>query len=217
MLQWFNELEKSGKYNFHIQAWWRNELEVYIRNFCAHLLNYLPARVINSLSLQEELQYSSSEKFHTLTAQCRSYVNSQIQKFARGKYIPDLYVDRSLQIFLNEFLESEDYIAHNTKKLMIDLLKNVILDIDEYLIEHKKRTGYFNVSLRNMKNNLISLNNKKKRVSNRRYNDKDKELEEIEKCEKSINSTEMQIEIRRNAEDISKEWLDEVLKKSKYQ
>ena len=99
----------------------------------ASTLKQPPLRCIDSSGSSQRLRFADPGGVDTLTARCRDITNSQVERFAKGKYIPKLYIRRQLQERLTLFNSSEAELAKLLKSNSIHSIKEEILQIEDYL------------------------------------------------------------------------------------
>jgi len=137
--RWFQSLEQTQRHPFHIQAWWRNEVEHLIRTHSDYLKKTLPDTLIPKLNLKagkEQLDGS----YEAVVAKLRLLADAQIERFARGKYIPKLYVRRSLQQELSKFLIPDAKLCASAKATLITFLEMAISQLEHYPEKFANRT-----------------------------------------------------------------------------
>lgn len=113
--RWFDRLSESGEYHFRIDAWWRDDLERRVRDNSEALAQTLPAPIATSLKLDAVIHETVAEQLAAVAARCRDIAQAQIERYARTKYIPNLYVKRSVQQRLALFLRQEGVLAQEAK------------------------------------------------------------------------------------------------------
>ncbi|HET7460185.1 MAG TPA: restriction endonuclease, partial [Longimicrobium sp.] len=121
---WFSNIGNSRRYPFNVEAWWRQDLDRIVRENAEKLLNYLPKhlRVLSGISSPPAEVHSAT--LTAVTARLRDINSTQIDRFARSKYIPNLYVRRGIQRQIEEFLLDEATVAHVTKTKLINIIQN---------------------------------------------------------------------------------------------
>ncbi|MHB8841758.1 MAG: restriction endonuclease, partial [Candidatus Aquicultor sp.] len=132
MRRWLGKLEENKP--FHIQAWWMDDIERYIHEYIDSLRSHLPDQVLRKLSLDKDLEKSSLVSMQALTAGFRYHVDTQVDRFAKGKYIPKLYVRRALQEDVYAFLGPEQDIAREVQDICVSSIKEALRQLQEYLI-----------------------------------------------------------------------------------
>lgn len=137
--RWFETLGKSQRYPFHIQAWWKSDLERYTRMHAETLIRSLPTNITESLDLRFVLPESPGS-YEVVLAKLRLLADSQIERFARGKYIPKLYVNRQLQEEISRFLLPDALIAANSRSSLIQAIEYAMEQLREYPDRYAKRT-----------------------------------------------------------------------------
>jgi len=115
--RWFEALKAKRQYRFKIEAWWRSELDVHVATASGYLAHHLPRSILSRLGIPVGETTNHSTKAAISIA--RSIVDSQIRRFARGKYVPHLYVKRELQTQLFDFHAHEHAIAQAFKRSLV--------------------------------------------------------------------------------------------------
>jgi hypothetical protein len=131
--RWFEGLSTSDRYGFHIQAWWKSDLESYVITYADHLLKYLPERISRQIGLDDGSPREDLVSVKAVLARFRLLADSQIERFARGKYIPKLYVQRRLQEEIVAFTASEAAVAKKAKTAALDLVEASINQLKDYI------------------------------------------------------------------------------------
>ncbi len=129
--QWLDRLSSSREYRFYIQAWWRMDLNLFVRKYRTFLIQNLPPHIIETLRLFEYLKYSRPTALDVVLAKCRNFTNTQVRRFARSKYIKGLYVHRKSQEFLGKFHSPEAQLAKRFKARLIDVIAQLTLNMTE--------------------------------------------------------------------------------------
>jgi hypothetical protein len=70
----------------------------------------------------------------------RHHVQNQIRQFARGKYIPDLYVRRTFEDQLSRFLQTEPEIAEALKERLHTRITHFAERLEKYPSDFRRRT-----------------------------------------------------------------------------
>ena len=115
---WVSGLGRTANYQFHVQAWWLDELERYARQYGDALRRYVP-ELAAKLGLVFGGFGEMPHGIEAILARSRHQVQTQIRQFARGKYIPDLYVRRSLEDDLTRFLQTEPETAASLRERLL--------------------------------------------------------------------------------------------------
>lgn len=159
--RWFDKLETNLKYGFHIQAWWRDDLENLLITYADHL----PVGILNQLNLQVQHQATTVDTLAAAQARLRLFADSQIDRFARGKYIPKLYVHRRLQNDVIQFSSSEPSISNLTKTDSISVVEESIHLLETYLKSYDERTFEIRVRIGSHDSEIAEKNKQIKEVS----------------------------------------------------
>lgn len=135
--RWFEGLEKNS--DFYIKAWWLDEIQTFIRSninemtrYCPNLIEKLTGKDLGGLANDQDV-------FQSVVARFRGQVNSQIDHFARGKYIPKLYVPREFQDKLWGFAGPEKHIASAARKEALDIIDQVSKQFERKIGEFKAK------------------------------------------------------------------------------
>lgn len=129
--RWFQSLEQTQRHPFHVQAWWRNDVEHLIRTQADYLKKTLPDRLIPILNLKSGKSHSDGS-YEAVIAKLRLLADDQIERFARGKYIPKLYVRRGLQEDLAKFLLPDAKLCASAKGALITVVDTAISQLNDY-------------------------------------------------------------------------------------
>jgi restriction endonuclease len=131
--EWLLALDASIKYHFHIEAWWKEDVEKLTREYGKVLLNSLPSKTLELLDFHNELRLTDSWTVEAVAARCRDVVNAQIDRFAKNKYIPNLYIQRKLEGRLIAFHGAEAELARTLKTEIIHTIRKEISQLENYL------------------------------------------------------------------------------------
>jgi hypothetical protein len=104
--RWFEGLESSIKFPFRLQAWWRDEVDGFVRQFHRELGRLASPSLTKALGINY-VSGGPTAEFDRLLRRCTDITSARIDRFARGKYIPELYVRRALTDELECFHELE--------------------------------------------------------------------------------------------------------------
>jgi hypothetical protein len=113
--RWFDGMKKKRRSHFKIAAWWRNELDIHVTSHIPYLLQNLDRSICQSLGFSAVVQGIEIDAVKAATSVARSIVDGQIRRFARSKYLPNLYVKRELQARLSQFHSTEENICQHFK------------------------------------------------------------------------------------------------------
>ncbi len=121
---YISEFSKHKHCDFYTDVVWRSQLNALIMDHAPHLISRLPPAIIEALDLPSYLKYSiaSSQWDHSFIAKCRNLVNHNIDTFAKGKYIPRLYVSRKLEDEIRAFHSLEPLLANKLRLLANDTI-----------------------------------------------------------------------------------------------
>lgn len=134
---WLAGLDGAPQYRFHIQAWWLDEIERYVRQHEDELRRYVPELVVK-LGLTNAHSPVIEDSLNAILGRSRHLVQMQIRRFARGKYIPDLYVRRSLEDELDRFLQTEPEAAESLKERLIAGADSLYRQVVRYPTEFRE-------------------------------------------------------------------------------
>lgn len=134
---WLAGLDGIPQYRFRIQAWWLDEIERYVRQHEEDLRRYVP-ELVAKLGLPVEDTPKTEDSFNTILGRSRHLVQTQIRRFARGKYIPDLYVRRSLEDELDRFLQTEAEAAESLRERLIAGAASLRREVVRYPTEFRE-------------------------------------------------------------------------------
>lgn len=138
MRTWLQQIRGTERYPFHIETWWQDDLERITRENLDALLRYVPLRLNDKLGLYQAVPVPSTANLAAVAARCRDFSNSQIERYARGKYIPNLYVHRNIQSEIQDFLADEATIAHMTKTSILELVRKTQTQLDNGVSHFRK-------------------------------------------------------------------------------
>lgn len=168
--EWFDGLSKNYS-NHYIQAWWRNDLNVFVRDYRHYLMDNLSLDIIRALNLQQYINLSKDSIVDNLIAKCRKFTNDQVERFAKNKYIKGLYIERGLQKNIDNFHAHEKDLSKMLKSNSSREISSVKLDLDR-LVEN------FSI-IDNIYNEIKDDLNSEKYIIKKRVLDKNNEVKHI--------------------------------------
>jgi len=121
---WLKAQSKSNFCHFYVDALWREDINNCLLEHADYFLNRLPPIIIDKLGLSGYLKHSSSN-LETVIEKCGQFTQDQIQRFAHGKYIRGLYVDREIESYLYNFHTTEAKLAKRLKNQILADITNV--------------------------------------------------------------------------------------------
>lgn len=132
--RWLKGIEKNREYRFRIEIWWRDDLERLVQQNAPALRPLLSEAIIRHLGLEQPESEVSS---HGVLSTFRDHVNSQIETFARAKYIPRLYTARKIEASLAPFFEPEGRVALELKHALRKQLRRCETALAAWLAAHQ--------------------------------------------------------------------------------
>ena len=139
-----NWLKKQrSEYSFNIEAWWKNDLEAKTMEYGASLQSILNPEISQKLGLDSIFGSNSSIEYHHLREQCRAFTIAQIEKNAKSKFIPDLYVDRDLQDALMTFHGSVEQTRAHLKPMILGLQRALTGEVLEHISKLKSEVRHW--------------------------------------------------------------------------
>jgi hypothetical protein len=143
-LKWFQSLGHTPSYRFYVQAWWRHDIEWHAKRYEAELAAKLPTTLSSILTAHEP---AAGEQLATVTSRLRAFCTTQIDRYAKGKYIPQLYVDRALEADVLAFLAPEDTIARTLKASALATAEAAIDEVNDRLEDYRKQVAALRADL----------------------------------------------------------------------
>lgn len=115
--RWMDKKCLSPDYFFQRLVWWRDEINAFASEHRSELVREIAPEVATCLGLSVSRVAGPNPGFDQVTAVCRHFTTGQVDRFARSKYIPGLYVDRDVQTELLSFHAPEAELAriHRTR------------------------------------------------------------------------------------------------------
>lgn len=157
--RWFDGLGKSQKYSFHIHAWWCDDVEDLIRRNASSLKKSLPASLSDALNLHANVE-EGNVSYEAVIAKLRLLADSQIERFARGKYIPKLYVPRKLQDEIAKFLATDADLATFAKSSISNTIDSAISQLAAYPERFNERSITLESEIASLRKRSLKLKDK---------------------------------------------------------
>jgi hypothetical protein len=171
--RWFQALEQAQRYPFHIEAWWKNDVEHLVRTHGDYLKKSLPDRLIPLLNLKAD-SVDAAVSYEAVVAKLRLLADSQIERFARGKYIPKLYVRRELEQDLSKFLLSDSNLVRIAKSSIINTTESAIMQLEDYPSKFGRKTIQIEKELAALRKQRVKI--KDREEIDKRVAEKDEQL-----------------------------------------
>jgi hypothetical protein len=122
---WIEQISKAAPYPFHIQAWWREDIDRLTRLHARLLSLELPHAIVECLKLKDEPQPTTLAQLTAVNARCREAANASVERYARGKYIPKLYIARALHRDISRFHGNEPDLASRLKSDIVHAVSDL--------------------------------------------------------------------------------------------